>query len=334
MMKQQPRVYHGPFNIAGIPGILAKTEREIGLSSRAICFPAGVYQRDVDQTITSFTADHALSAMLDYDIFNFHFGYSLWGDGLEDIRFLKMAGKKVVMHFHGCDIRDSKVVQRKYPINACQACWPMACNRNRLQAREVARGLGRRAVVYTPDIQEFAPNATFLPQPVDLQELDAEAAGLPVHERDPDVVRIVHAPSALDLKGSVHLQNACERLAARGVKVDLRLMTQRTHAEVMEEIANADLVVDQLLAGAYGVFAVEAMARGVPTLGYIRDDLRDIYSEDLPMISATPYDIESILLQAIERRSDWEGIGRRSRAYVEARHDRRVVSPRLIELYS
>ena len=171
-MKKQPRVYHGPFNIAGIPGILAKTEREAGYGSKAVCFPAGVYQRDVDQTITGFTADNAVAALIDYDVFNFHFGYSLWGDGLEDIPALRLAGKKVVMHFHGCDIRDSKVAQQKYAINPCQACWPMACNRNRAHAREVAQSLGRGVVVSAPDTPEFVSHTTFLPPPVDLEKLD------------------------------------------------------------------------------------------------------------------------------------------------------------------
>ncbi|HWU13979.1 MAG TPA: glycosyltransferase [Caulobacter sp.] len=332
-MKRQPRVYHGPFNIAGIPGILAKTEREAGFSSKAICFPAGVYQRDVDQTVTAFTADNAVAALIDHEIFNFHFGHSLWGDGLEDIPALKLAGKKVVMHFHGCDIRDSKVAQQKYAISVCQACWPMACNRNRAHAREVAQSLGRRVVVYTPDIREFVPNATYLPQPVDLEALDGAKLRLAGHDRDPNVVRIVHAPSAIDLKGSVYLQQACTQLKARGVNVELRLMTQRTHEEVLEEVANADLVVDQLLAGAYGVFAVEAMALGVPTIAYIRDDLRPLYGDDMPVISATPRDIGEVVLNAIERRDTWAEIGARSRRYVETRHERRVVSRRLIELY-
>jgi hypothetical protein len=56
------RIYHGPFNIAGIPGLIARAERARGYQSSAVCFPGGVYDRDVDRQITAFTADEAARA--------------------------------------------------------------------------------------------------------------------------------------------------------------------------------------------------------------------------------------------------------------------------------
>lgn len=328
------RIYHGPFNIAGIPGLIARAERAMGLQSTAICFPAGAYDRDVDRRITAFTADEAVNAFMSHDIFNFHFGHTLLGDGLGDLPLLKFARKTVLMHFHGCDIRDSKHMQRTHRINTCQACWPMACNSNRNQARAAGRELGPRAIVYTPDLKEFLPDATFLPQPVDVRALDAAAAEFRLPERDPGIVRLVHAPSSVDLKGTAFVVGACDRLRAKGVPIELRLVTGKPHREVLEEIANADFVVDQLLAGAHGVFAVEAMALGVPTIAYIRDDLRGLYPPDFPVISATPEGLSEVVGTLLDDRDSWKGLGVRSRAYAQREHDMAQVAARLAKLYA
>ena len=43
------------------------------------------------------------------------------------------------------------------------------------------------------------------------------------------------------------------------------------HTELVEMVKSADIVVDQLLLGSYGVFACEAMAAGRVTVGHIAD---------------------------------------------------------------
>ena len=209
----------------------------------------------------------------------------------------------------------------------------MACNANRNKARAAGRDLKKRAIVYTPDLKEFLPDATFLAQPVDLQALDEAAATLRKRHRDRKTIRVVHAPSAMDLKGSAYVIEACAALKTKGVKIELALVTGKPHREVLKEITNADLVVDQLLAGAHGVFAVEAMALGVPTLAYIRDDLASLYPKDFPVISATPDGLQEVLGALAADPDSWSDLGARSRAYVEREHDHIRVAERLAELY-
>ena len=64
------------------------------------------------------------------------------------------------------------------------------------------------------------------------------------------------------------------------------------HAEAMKLYAQADLVIDQLLAGWYGGFAVETMAMGKPVVCYIRaEDLQFVppaMVAELPLIPARP----------------------------------------------
>jgi glycosyltransferase involved in cell wall biosynthesis len=86
----------------------------------------------------------------------------------------------------------------------------------------------------------------------------------------------------------------------------------------------ADLVVDQLLLGWYGGFAVEAMAMGKPVGAYIREeDLRFIPAQmrrDMPLLRLHPETLVADIERAIAQRSTWPELGRQSRMYVEKWH--------------
>src|SRR5208337_1045219 len=94
-------------------------------------------------------------------------------------------------------------------------------------------------------------------------------------------------------------------------------VTRTPHAEAIRLYAQADLVIDQLLAGWYGGFAVEMMAMGKPVVCYIRaEDLRFVppaMAAELPLIPARPDALEDNLEAAISRRSEWPAWGRRGR---------------------
>ena len=64
---------------------------------------------------------------------------------------------------------------------------------------------------------------------------------------------------------------AADRLQREGVPFDLELIENLPNAEATRRYRDADLVVDQLLAGWYGGFAVEAMALGKPVIAYLRE---------------------------------------------------------------
>ncbi len=331
---KKPRIFHGLFNIAGIPGILAKTEREHGYDSQAVCFPDGHFKRSIDQTIEGLSPALFLSAAKNHDIFNFHFGSSFFGHSLRDIRLLKMMGKKVFMHFHGCDIRDSKVVQEKYPFSACMECWPMQCNENRALARKIAATQADRVFVSTPDLVEFIPGAIWLPQPVDIDDIDAIVA----HEkpRSPASGRkitIVHAPTATNLKGSRFVEQAISSLQTQGYDVELKLLTGMSHAEVIKAMYRADIVIDQLLIGAYGVVSIEAMALGKPVVCHIREDLLPVYGVDMPLAKASPENLQDCLVKMIDTFELWTKKKENLKKYAQHVHTPENVYERLSAFY-
>ena len=70
--------------------------------------------------------------------------------------------------------------------------------------------------------------------------------------------------------------------------------------QVISLYQEADIIVDQILCGSYGLLSVESMALGKPVITYIRPDLVNTFPGDLPVVSANPdniYDAIQMLLE-------------------------------------
>ena len=146
-------------------------------------------------------------------------------------------------------------------------------------------------------------------------------------------IRIAHAPSSPQLKGTHYIREAVAELAAAGQPVELVELTGMAHGNVLKALAASDIVVDQLLIGAYGVVTIEALALGKPTICYIRDDLRPHYTGDLPVFAASVETIRDRISELVERREEWPAIGAASMSYAWRVHDETAVAKRLMALY-
>jgi glycosyltransferase involved in cell wall biosynthesis len=125
---------------------------------------------------------------------------------------------------------------------------------------------------------------------------------------------------------------AAEVLRQEGVDFELLLVENLRRDEARRLYERADLVVDQLLTGWYGGFAVEAMCLAKPVVCYIRDgDMaplpQDLVAE-LPIIRATPATLGQVLRYwlAPARRERLRELGERSREFAERWHDPKKIA--------
>jgi len=129
---------------------------------------------------------------------------------------------------------------------------------------------------------------------------------------------------------------AVERLQQR-LPIEFVLVKGLPHAEAMRLYQKADLVIDQVLAGWYGGFAVEAMAMGKPVACYIREtDLQhipEVMRAELPLIRLTPETIEADLTAALTRRAEWPRWGEQARAFVLRWHHPRRIAAAMLRAY-
>ncbi len=145
---------------------------------------------------------------------------------------------------------------------------------------------------------------------------------------------ILHAPSSRRRKGTEHVLAACE-----GLDADLVLVEGLHHDEAFERYREADIVVDQLNAGWYGLFAIECMALGKPVVTFLHDEAvarsEEAYGTRVPIVSATKENLRQRLEPLVARRGRAPHvIGERHARYVEQVHDLERVADRLLALYA
>ena len=97
-------------------------------------------------------------------------------------------------------------------------------------------------------------------------------------------------------------------------------------------MAEADVVVDQLFMGWYGMVAVEAMALGKPVLCYIRPDF-EARLEGCPIVRTSLETLAEDLAHVLSDATDRRLLGEAGRAYVEREHAAPVLAQRLLRLY-
>jgi glycosyltransferase involved in cell wall biosynthesis len=144
---------------------------------------------------------------------------------------------------------------------------------------------------------------------------------------------IVHAPSSRRRKGTEHVLAAIE-----GLDADLELVEGLHHEEAFERYRAADIVVDQLNAGWYGLFAIESMALGKPVVTYLHDEAvrrtEEAFGTRVPIVSATAETLREALRPLVADAARRREVGAASRAYVERVHDLERVTDRLLALYA
>jgi glycosyltransferase involved in cell wall biosynthesis len=235
------------------------------------------------------------------DVFHFYFGWTLVPRKLQ-WPLLKAARRKSVLHFLGSDIRGKTPAELAY-----------------------ARGADAR-IVGSYDALRWVPDAHVVPPGLDLSEYK------PVPSEDSRRAVVLHAPSSRRRKGTEHVLAACE-----GLDVELDIVEGLRHDEARRHYERADIVVDQLNAGWYGIFALEAMALGKPVLSYLRPEAVQQTERELgvevPIVPVTKQTLRDRVAELAASAGERLRIGASSRAYVERVHDADQGAERLIAIY-
>ena len=236
------------------------------------------------------------------DVFHFYFGLTLVPQSVQ-FPILGALRKKSVMHYLGSDIRGKSPAQ-------------------------LASGKKAGAeVVGSFDAIRWVPEAEMIPPGIDVAAIETV---LPTDRSRPV---ILHAPSSRRRKGTEHVIEACA-----GLDADLLLVEGLHHDEAFERYREADIVVDQLNAGWYGLFAIECMALGKPVVTFLHDEAVARTERELdtrvPIVRATKETLRTALEPLVASAAERQRIGAESRAYVEQVHDLERVADRLLALYA
>jgi glycosyltransferase involved in cell wall biosynthesis len=308
------RVTHCPVNLAGVGWTNVQALRKRGVDARLVVFNTQPFRPDqadwdlkrprkglVRQQAVQW---RALSKLLPKtDIFHFYFGLTLVPKSLQ-FPILRATRRKSLFHFLGADIRERPKEQLMYGLKAD------------------ARVVGSFAAL------NFIPyDAEVLPPGIDLAAYD------PVPPVERERVRIVHAPSNKEKKGTEYVIEACKQLP-----VDLDVVHGVRNEEALERYKQADIVVDQVLRDWHGVFTIEGMALGKPVVTSLDEDAvrqtEEAFGLKVPIVRTTKDDLVDVLRPLVESFEERKRLGEAGRAYVEEVHDVERMTDRLLDIYA
>ncbi|GAA1113354.1 hypothetical protein GCM10009630_08280 [Kribbella jejuensis] len=217
------------------------------------------------------------------------FGARGHADAVPDIEALLGKGVDVALLFHGSDIRlPSRHAKRERwsPFTPGDELTDRLEPQARRHA-EIVEALGLPVFVSTVDLLDDVPNAHWLPVAIDPQRW--QLAARPLFELDKPVV--AHVPSNAKLKGTQEIDEVLTGLQERGL-IEYRRITGVPNHQMPAVIGAADIVVDQLHIGLYGVAAVEALAAGRIVVSYVGDSVRrrvrSLAGREVPIVEADP----------------------------------------------
>jgi glycosyltransferase involved in cell wall biosynthesis len=298
-------------NTAGVPWQNVQALRRKGVDARLVVFERYKLHPEADWSLDrsggfirrQLTQARALARLLpETDLFHFYFGLTLVPKSLQ-FPVLRAARKRSVMHFLGSDIRGKRPAELAWAARA--------------QAR----------IVGSYDAIRWVPEAEVVPPGIDL----GDYAPAPPTDNPRPVV--IHAPSSRRRKGTEHVIAACEQLP-----VELEIVEGLHHDEARRRYARADIVVDQLNAGWYGLFAIEAMALGKPVVTFLHEEAvartEAAFGTKVPIVGATADTLVERLRPLVEDAEERGRVGAASRAYVEQVHDADRMADRLLDIYA
>ncbi|MDX6505618.1 MAG: hypothetical protein QOG06_262 [Gaiellaceae bacterium] len=319
------KVLHSPINVAGGPGAISAGLRELGVESTLLVFNERPFERGFDVNLelrdtsrlssVPFNLPKQLQALAwalrRFDVFHFHAGLTLAPERIT-LPALRAARKGIVFQSWGSDLRGRSAADVSYLRSA--------------GAVIVGSYLTRRLSPRGP-----WPNYDVVPPALVLDDWQ------PSPVEPGEALRVAHAPSKRAVKGTDAVLAAVESLRARGAPIELDLIEGVPNREARLRYAAADVVVDQLRIGWYGMFAIESMALAKPVVVHLDEgaatETEEAFGLELPLVRADESNLEDVLAGLVENRGELPELGRRSRNYVERVHAHTAVARRVLDIY-
>jgi hypothetical protein len=307
-----------------------------------------------------------------YDIFHFSNAHSMrFGEPMQalvsravhpyaEIELLRTLGKKIVYSNNGCldgVAQSSFASWGDYAV--CNDCpmrgRPEVCsdernlawgyNRNRLAHFQCNTGDNRKDYNDDPRVHEvpqfFSLDPTFWRPDLEVPErhrLDLPESTVKIYHGVGNF--ILRTAGGRNIKSTHIYKPLVERMKEEGYDVEMVFVHGVPNKEVRFTQVQADIVVDMLTFGWFGSNVREAMMLGKPVVCYLRPEWlermrREIpeYIDELPVVSATPDTVETVLKDLVNDPERRRELGERSRRFALKFHSAEAGAQRMDRIY-
>ncbi|MEV4774298.1 glycosyltransferase [Microbacterium sp. LWH12-1.2] len=245
------------------------------------------------------------------------------GDLRRQVALMQRNGAQVGIIGHGTDVRlpSTHLLSTPWSHFVDSDEW-VAAERVEAVVAENLRVIGELGLptfVSTAGLLIDLPEAHFLGVVI---EPEKWANTAPLLQRDRP--RVVHAPTHPHVKGTPLIVPAAQKLHDEGL-IEFVQLDRTPNEEMAAVLASADIVLDQFRVGDYGVAACETMAAGRLVLAHVTDQVRAEVerhaSMPLPVVEATPDNVETVLRDIVARREHYRAIAASGPEFVRRLHD-------------
>ncbi|PHR58524.1 MAG: hypothetical protein COA44_03540 [Arcobacter sp.] len=343
------KILHLPTSVGGNAWGMSQAEKELGLISEVLIVEQNwlKYNCDYNLNLQGISFLQRVKVLYkwfkranNYDVLHFNYGSSLLdfqklGLVLLELPFYSKK-QKIIFTYNGSDARDVHPIEYWDEIeNPKKSLYQKIVKIVKKYKIKKVEKYADHIFALNPDLLYYLPSrATFLPYSIsnwnEIKKYSYEIK---------DKIKIIHSPTSRELKGSDYILKALEKLEKKYDNIEVQIIENIPHKDALTLYQEADLVVDQVLIGWYGGFAVEVMKMGKPVAVNIREkDLKfipDDMAEDLKksIINITPFNIEEVLSNYIENNTLLYEKSKKAVEYVEKWHNPRYVAKIVKDIY-
>jgi len=348
------KVLFAPYNIASMPGITADALNKLS-GVEAICYNLGSNKIVSSNVYTVNILEYPFRKHpLRWLQWKFKKYYHLirlifWADVIHwtwdsivradlDLRLIRLLRKPVLVEWVGSDIRMPSRAGKYSPWykKVFDNGYEYASIENDAKSLALQQKFSRFGFipVLVPEMQLYVHHELF-PKVYTTQWRIPTSNFVPHYPeaREKRVV-IVHSPSAKFAKGTNYIMPVLEQLQQE-FNVEYRIAHNMPRAEALKVVQDADIFIDQIICGNYGMASLEALSMGKPVIAYLMPELlhNNGFPAGIPIINADPENLYEKLKELILNPQLRYRVGRESRQWVEQSHDSIMLAKALLETY-
>lgn len=266
--------------------------------------------------------------------------YYLWDSllGEEDLKLAHSLGKPIFIEWVGSDIRDPEKLRKinpwfdetfdkGYEYKALESS-------DRKNTVQLKFSNYKAQALAAPEMKLYIRKDLF-PHPKTLfQRIEIEKFSPAFPEISNQRPKIVHSPSAPIAKGTPTIEKVISELKETH-DFDFVYLHGMSRDQVLKEMQTADIFLDQIICGGYGMAACEAMAFGKPVLCYLLPELFELgLPLDCPIINTDPGNLKENLVRLLSNPELRFQTGIKSRNFVEEHHDSDKIAAQLVDIFN
>lgn len=339
LKKTPKRILMGTLEIANQLYLLSKGLKSNGYETISVNYADVIYNNEYDiyipfsklkymENVNKVLMQAYYQLFDNIDIFHFHFGATLFMDG-SDLDVIMERKKPIIMHHWGSDVRQKSIAKKYSPDVEVKTE-----DREDIIVQNLIQLSSRIKYCIVPDfelyqyVEKYYSKIFVLPIAIDI---DNYVSLVPSKGYSKKIV-IGHAPTNRKVKGTDHIIKIVDKLKDK-YPIELKLIEGVTHSEALKIYQQCDIIIDQVLIGQYGLFAIECMALGKPVIAFLNEFIMTKTPCECPIQNANMKELESVIEKLILDNELRYEVAIQGPVYVKNYHSINVVIPKLKAIY-